>query len=185
MKQLKKFDYRLQIWDGKKYTQTYVYSDGTREQHNDAIRALYRDPDHRDGDLLAYRIVDVSKDRTLKPARKDMNWGSTTGRRNLGDGISMKEQAQVAADHYISLRTRDLTTHLDPDIKTDVAVYPVKPSGRGVACEFRLMLASLLIGAGRTSEYWGKTIDQTRKLVEKQLADHGYTFTEVDLEDYA
>ena len=31
-----RFDYRLQIWDGKKYIQTYVYSDGTRDQHNDA-----------------------------------------------------------------------------------------------------------------------------------------------------
>lgn len=181
-------DYRLEVWNGKEYIRTYAYSNGSRDEHNDAIRALF---DGKGDDLLAdpklmtYRIVRCDKKRTMRPTRKDMNYGSFTGRRNLGDGMIMADQAQAAADFYIKLRTRDITASLDPSIKTDVPVYPVKKSGRGVASEFRLILASLLTGSERTNEYWGKSLNQTRILVEKKLADWGYTFIEVDAGDYA
>ncbi len=181
-------DYRLEIWNGKEYIRTYAYSDGSRDQHNECIRALHDgkgDTLLADPKLLTFRIVRRDKKRTMRPTRKDMNWGSFTGRRNLGDGVSMAQQAQAAADFYIGLRTRDLNASLDPEYKTDVPVYPVKKSGRGIASEFRLTLATRLTGSTRTNAYWNKSLDQTRILVEKKLADFGYTFTEVNAGDYA
>lgn len=174
-------NYRVEIWTGKEYQRTYVYSDGSRAEHNDAIRALWNDPDHNDGDKLAYRIVRVDKKRPMKPRAR---W-STQQRRSMDDGLSLTQMAEAGATHYFKLRTRDLTTHLDPDIKTQVPVYPVKPSGRGTASEFRLRLASLLTGATRTGEYWGWTMDKTRIHRESQLADHGFEFVEIDMEDYS
>jgi len=177
-------DYRLEVWNGKEYIRTYAYSDGSRDEHNNAIRALF---DGKGDDLLAdpklmtYRIVRCDKKRTMRPTRKDMNWGSFTGRRNLGDGMIMADQAQAGADHYQRLRQR--ASYQDQLV--DVPVYPVKKSGRGTACEFRLMLASILTGGERTTQYWGWSLNNTRVAVEKLLTGHGFRFIEVDTGDYA
>lgn len=166
-------DYRVEIWNGKEYTRTYVYSDGSREEHNDAIRALWNDPDHKEGDLLAYRIVQVNKQRPMKLGR--VNWATSMRRRN-DDGLTLRQQAELGATYYHSLRkSRDVV---------EVPVYPVKPSGRGTASEFRMQLAFLLTGATRTNKYWGWSQEKTRRDVEAQLAGHGFRFVEVDLDDY-
>ena len=178
-------DYRLEIWNGKEYIRTYAYSDGSRDEHNDVIRALLRSDDGllADPKLMAYRIVLVEKKRTMKPKRKDMNWGSFTSRRRNDDGIDEKQQAQVAADHYLRLRQR--ASYQDQLV--EVPVYPVKKSGRGTAANFRADLARLLTKqvpmTGGT--FWAKNAHQTRLILEDRLEAAGFRFIEVDLEDYA
>ncbi len=177
-----RFDYRLQIWDGKKYIQTYVYSDGTRDQHNDAIRALWRDPEYKDKPM-AYRIVQTSKERPLKPRTPRL---TTSTRITMADSIGYRAQAQAAAEHYQRLRVRDLEDHFEAGILTSIPVFPVKPSGRGMAADFRLELARILTGQlpFTRGAFWGKSERETREILEARLGEAGYQFVEVDLEDY-
>ena len=178
-------DYRLEIWNGKEYIRTYAYSDGSREEHNEVIRALMNSNEGlmADPKLMTFRIVLVSRNRPMKPK---VNFASSKRRRN-DDGIPMEQQAQVAADHYHRLRTRDLGLHSMSGIKTDVPVYPVKPSGRGTAADFRSDLARLLTKqvpmTGDT--FWAKNAHQTRLILEGRLDAAGFRFTEVDAGDYA
>jgi hypothetical protein len=183
MNESKHTDFRLEIWNGKSYTRTYAYSDGSRDQHNDVIRALMHSDDGlmADPKLMTYRIVRCDKKR---PMTGKANWATSQRRRN-DDGMDIKKLAELGATHYHSLRTRDLHRHGMPGIKTEVPVYPVKPSGRGTASEFRLMLASLLTGGTRHGAFWGWSMNKTRIHVEKELADHGFRFVEVDAGDYA
>ncbi len=171
-----RFDYRLQIWDGKKYIQTYVYSDGSRDQHNDAIRALWRDPEYKDKPM-AYRIVQTSKERPLKPRTPRL---TTSTRITMADSIGYRAQAQAAAEHYQRIRDRG---DIGP---VQIAVFPVKPSGRGMAADFRLELARILTGQlpFTRGAFWGKSERETREILEARLGEAGYQFVEVDLEDY-
>ena len=179
-------DYRLEVWNGKEYIRTYAYSDGSRDEHNNAIRALF---DGKGDDLLAdpklmtYRIVRCDKKRTMRPTRKDMNWSSISNRRRFDDGMTVQAQAQVAAEHYQRLRQR--ASYQDQLV--EIPVYPVKKSGRGIAAEFRSDLARVLTNQVpmTTETFWSKTADQTRQILEGRLAAAGYTFTEVDTGDYA
>ncbi len=179
-----RFDYRLQIWDGKKYIQTYVYSDGSRDQHNDAIRALWRDPEYKDKPM-AYRIVQTSKERPLKPRTPRL---TTSTRITMADSIGYRAQAQAAAEHYQRLRKRadDGLGDLAGAGLLPVHVYPVKPSGRGMAADFRLELARILTGQlpFTRGAFWGKSERETREILEARLGEAGYQFVEVDLEDY-
>lgn len=171
--------YQLQIWNGSEYA-------GQITGQPDELRTYFRDWLHLD--YVGYRIVDtLARDQagTQLPMTGKANWASSN-RRRLDDGLSVEAQAQAAADHYIKLRVRDLGDHFEAGILTQVPVFPVKPSGRGVAAEFRTLLARILTKQAPLTggSFWAKNADETRRILEGRLVEAGYQFIEVDVEDY-
>lgn len=166
--------FQLQIWNGSEYINRTT-------GQPDELRAHYRDSEF----ILGYRIVDtLARDQEGRqlPMKPKANWRSRQSR----PVTEIDRQAELAAEHFHKVRTRDLQDHMNPAIKTDIDVFPVKPSGRGQSADFRMQLAGRLTGNAPRSSALYPSDKAQRLALEAQLADHGFRFIEItNPEDYS